>query len=57
MEDLVVKSKVKEYIKKKDIRVAGDFFEALNKVVQWKLDKAIERATANGRKTVRGFDL
>ncbi len=57
MEDLVVKSKVKEYIKKKDIRVSGDFFEALNKVVKWKLDKAIERATANGRKTLRGFDL
>ena len=57
MEDFVVKSKVKEYAKSKEIRLAGDFFESLNSVVQWKLDKAIERATANGRKTVRGFDL
>jgi hypothetical protein len=57
MEDFVVKSKVKEYAKSKEIRLAGDFFESLNSVVRWKLDKAIERARANGRKTLRGFDL
>ena len=57
MEDFVVKSKVKEYAKSKDIRIAGDFFDSLDGVVQWKLDKAVERAKANGRKTLRGFDL
>ncbi|MEM4598617.1 MAG: hypothetical protein QW400_02910 [Candidatus Diapherotrites archaeon] len=57
MEDYVVKSKIKEYAKNKDIRIAGDFFDGLNKVIQYKLDKAVERAKENGRKTLRGFDL
>ncbi|MCX8189915.1 MAG: hypothetical protein N3F05_01660 [Candidatus Diapherotrites archaeon] len=57
MEDYVVKSKIKEYAKSKDIRIAGDFFDGLNKVIQYKLDKAVERAKENGRKTLRGFDL
>lgn len=57
MEDLVVKSKVRDYAKGKDIRIAGEVFDELTKIVAWKLDKAIERAKANGRKTIKGFDL
>ena len=57
MDDLVVKSKVREYAKGKNIRLSGETFDALTKIVAFKLDKAIERAKGNGRKTVKGYDL
>ncbi len=57
MEDLVVKSKVREYAKSKDIRLSAEVFDELTKIVAWHLDKAIERAKGNGRKTVKGYDL
>ena len=58
-ETLFVKSKVREYIKSKDCNTAsaildGDIF---NKAIMEVLDKAIERAKANGRKTVQVKDL
>jgi histone H3/H4 len=52
---LVVKSAVRELID--DFRVSEDFWEALNKSVSELVKKAVERAKANGRKTVRGADL
>jgi hypothetical protein len=52
---LVVKSAVKGLIK--GMRVSGDFWKALDERVTWKVKKGIERAKANGRKTVRGCDL
>jgi histone H3/H4 len=57
VEMLVVTSKVKEMIKGKDMNTAGDAVEGLNAVVVKKVDKAIERAKANGRKTVRPEDF
>ena len=52
---LVVKSKIKEYVK--DCNVAGDFAEALDKEVEVLNSKAEERCKANGRKTVQSRDL
>ncbi len=57
MEVLVVQSKVKETIKKHGMNTAGDFVEALSKEVEALIKKAVERAKANGRKTVRAADL
>jgi len=52
---LVVKSAVRELVG--DYRVSEDFFEALNKSVEALVKKAVERAKANGRRTVRGADV
>ena len=52
---LVVKSKVKEYVK--DCNVAGDFADALNEEMKALISKAEERCKANGRKTVQSRDL
>jgi histone H3/H4 len=56
-EILVVQSKVKETISKADMNSSGDLADALSAVVEKKLARAIERAKANGRKTVRPEDL
>jgi histone H3/H4 len=52
---LVVKSAVREMVG--DYRVSEDFWGALNKSVGELVRRAVERAKANGRKTVRGADL
>lgn len=56
-DSLVVGSKVKEAVKKGGCNMAGNFPEALSKVVEYKVKKACERAKANGRKTVRPEDI
>jgi len=55
--DLCVKSKVKETIKASEMNCAGDVFEALGGVMHWYLEQAVNRAKANGRKTVKGHDI
>lgn len=52
---LVVKSKIKSVVK--DANVSGDFADALDKLVRWHVEKAVERAKANNRKTVMAKDL
>ncbi|MEK6941774.1 MAG: hypothetical protein AABW85_02875 [archaeon] len=54
---IVVSSKVKDMIKSKGLNTAGDAPEGLNKMVEMFVGKAIERAKANGRKTVRAVDF
>jgi len=54
MVDLIVKSKVKEAI---DLNVASDVAKALNKKVEMILAEAVERAKANGRRTLQGRDI
>lgn len=54
---LVVTSKIKEVISKAGFNTAGDFPDALSAHVEAELKKAIERAKANGRKTVRPEDV
>ena len=56
-ETLVVKSKMKEYIKAQECNSAGGLAEALTPIIQRILDKAVERAQANGRKTVMDKDI
>ena len=56
-EVLVVQSKIKDYIKKKGCNTSGDLADQLSKTVQKQLDRAVERAKSNGRKTVRAHDF
>ncbi len=56
---LFVKSKVRDYIHSKECNASGDVLDgdALDKVIKNILDKAIDRAKANNRKTVMEKDL
>jgi histone H3/H4 len=57
-EILVVASKVKSYIKEKgQMNTSGDVPEELSKRVAALLDKAMENAKADGRKTVMDRDV
>ncbi|MFH1403368.1 MAG: DUF1931 domain-containing protein [Candidatus Altiarchaeota archaeon] len=55
MADLIVKSKVKEYVK--TCNVGSEFYDALDKKVQALIAAAEERCIANGRKTLQARDL
>jgi len=54
-DSLVVRSKIKEFVK--DMNVSGDFADALSKKVETLIKEAMERAKANGRRTVQARDL
>ena len=54
---LIVTSKIKEAISKAGMNCAGDAPDALSAKVEWKVKRAVERAKANGRKTVRPEDF
>ncbi len=54
---LVVKSAVGDYLRTKDVKVSSDLYDVLNGVLKELLDKAVKRATGNGRKTVMVQDL
>lgn len=56
-ESLVVTSKVKAYIKSKNMMTASDSIEALNDKIYGILDSAIARTKANRRSTVKPQDL
>ena len=56
-EMLVIKSKVRGYAKKKKMSFGGDAADALSKEVARLVDKAIERAKANRRSTIKGRDI
>ncbi|MEM5804794.1 MAG: DUF1931 domain-containing protein [Candidatus Aenigmatarchaeota archaeon] len=53
---MAVKSAVKSSLPK-GLRVSGDFFAALDTVIAHKIEMAVKRAKANGRKTLRPADL
>jgi len=55
MADLIIKSKIKEAAQ--GLNVAAEVAEALNKKVRKLLDDAVERAKANGRRTLQARDL
>lgn len=59
VEPLFVKSKIREYIKSKDCNTASAVLDGneLNDLIIELLDKAIERAKANKRKTVQDRDI
>ncbi|MFP4232759.1 MAG: DUF1931 domain-containing protein [Candidatus Aenigmatarchaeota archaeon] len=55
MNVLIVKNTVKEAAGNKN--VSSDFYEKLDEKVEDLIDRAAERAEANGRKTVQARDL
>jgi len=56
-EALFVASKVKLQIKADGMNMAGDALEGLNNQIYWLIEQATERASLNGRKTVRSHDF
>ena len=57
-EVLVVASKIKKYIKDKaGMNTSGNTMEALTELLTQALDRAIESAKSEGRKTVMDRDL
>lgn len=56
-ESLVVTSKVKDAVKAGGMNCGGEFPDALSAAVDELIKKAIKRADANGRKTVRPEDI
>ncbi len=59
-EILLVGSKTKEALKgsaKDKYMVSSDALEALNEQVYWLVEQAQLRASANGRKTIRAYDI
>lgn len=54
---LVVQSKVKALVKKKKMAMSADAVKALSAEVKNLITKAIERAKANGRKTIKARDI
>jgi len=54
---LVVGSKVKNYMREKNVKTSGELVEALSAKVYQLLDAAVERAQMNKRSTVRPYDL
>ncbi|TFF63635.1 MAG: DUF1931 domain-containing protein [Promethearchaeota archaeon] len=59
VDTLFVKSKVRDYIKSNDCNTASAILDGdkLNGLIMDLLDKAVARAKANGRKTVKPRDL
>ena len=53
----VVASKVKEFVKKHGLNSSSDLVDGLDRKIESLLKEAIERAKANGRKTLRPYDL
>jgi histone H3/H4 len=53
----IVKKAVQDYAKKKSVQVSGDFYDALDKKVEWMLDHAAKRTGENKRKTLKSYDL
>lgn len=56
-EVLIVASKVKDYIKSKDLQSSGEVIPALSERIYALLDEAATRTQNNGRATVRPHDL
>lgn len=59
-EMLLVGSKTKEALKgsgKKTYNVSSDTIDALNEYVYWLIDQAQKKCEANGRKTIRPYDI
>ncbi len=53
---LIVKNAIKDLIKGK-ANISADFYDALDAEVKALVQKALQRAKANGRKTIQARDL
>ncbi len=56
-ETLVVTSKIKKMVKAQGMRTGGDAIEALSRIVGDKISQAIQKAKADGKKTIQGVDV
>ena len=56
-ENLVVGSKVKDVVKAAGLQSSGELIQAVSERVHEIVTQAITRASGNGRKTVRAYDL
>jgi hypothetical protein len=56
-DSVVIASKLKEAVRSHDIRMASDFVHAVSEQVHDLVEKAVNRARANRRGTVRPEDL
>jgi hypothetical protein len=56
-EMLLVASKVRQMLKDAGCNTAGDALDGLNAYVGWLVQQAAQRASENGRKTVRAHDF
>ncbi|MBK25623.1 MAG: hypothetical protein CME70_16620 [Halobacteriovorax sp.] len=54
---LLVGSKTKEALKGKGFNVSSDTLDAMNEYVYWLVDQAQKKCAANGRKTIRPYDI
>ena len=54
---LVVASKIREYVKSNDCNTSGEFISELSNTVYYLIDKAIDRAQGNNRKTIQAKDV
>jgi len=56
-EILIVRSKVRDLVKKKKMNMGADAAEALSREVVNLVNRAAERAKANRRSTIKGRDI
>ena len=56
-EVLLVASKTKDALKGKKFNVSSDAIDAMNEHVYWLVEQAQKRCEANGRKTIRPYDI
>lgn len=56
-ETYIVKSKVADLIRGKDMMMSSDAYEALNAQVENLITRACERCSQGGRKTLKPFDF
>ena len=54
---LFVKKAVREYAKKKNLKVGSDFYQALDDSIKSLINEAGKRAVDNKRKTLKAYDL
>jgi len=54
---VILVSRIKEVSHAANVRVSGDFLDAVNAAVVALVKKAVDRAKANGRHTVRPQDI
>ncbi len=55
--DFIVKSKVRDLFREADMKASADVMDELGYRVTRSVKRAIARAKANGRKTVRSHDV
>lgn len=56
-EMLLVGSKTKEALKSTGLNLSSETIDALNEHVYWLIQQAQKRCEANGRKTIRPYDV